>query len=56
MPLPSGEESLNCFNDYRTEDGSSQGQNLASTGVFLPTAAVVLSHTMYQLNGFSNVN
>ena len=30
-------ENLNSFNDVRTENGSSQGQNLALNGLFVPS-------------------
>ena len=36
-PLPSGREQLPCFQHFRTEKGSSQGQNLALTGSFVPS-------------------
>jgi len=33
-----GGNNLNVFNDFRTENGSSQGQNLALTGLFVPSS------------------
>ena len=33
-----GENNLNTFNDVRTENGSSQGQNLALTGLCGPSS------------------
>jgi len=33
-----GGNNLNAFEDFCTENGSSQGQNLASTGLFVPSS------------------
>ena len=33
-----GRNNFNDFKDFRTENGSSQCQNLASTGVFVPSS------------------
>jgi len=36
--LRAGGNNLNGFQDFRTANGSSQGQNLALTGLFVPTS------------------
>jgi len=40
-----GGNNLNGFEDFRTENGSSQGQNLALTGLFVPSS-IDSGHTL----------